>query len=715
MFGREPERAQIEQVLDAGTARPAGIVLEGDPGIGKTTLLREALAGAAGRSFQTLVASPSEPEAGLSFAGLGDLISGVVDGLLDALPGPQRHAVSAALSLEDASQAPADPLALPRGILTILSELSAQGPLLVAIDDEQWVDQASGQVLAFALGRLRAAPICLLMTRRPESGGALWRELARSFGGHGLEHLAVTPLDLPAIEALLKEQLKMTIPRSLVRRVHHTCGGNPLFALAIARELKPQHVADHEVPLPRTLSDAMHERLRDVAPVASDALLAVASVSRATLALLRAALPQFTADELDTALDADVIEIRGEQVRFTHPLLASTHYARTPPSRRRRLHRALAQVVVDEEERARHLALGASGPDSDVALTLEDAAGAAALRGAPAAAALLLEDAVLLTPSTDADAQRVRRIAAAEQHWAAGNADRARSLLEDVVPELTPGPLRARAFDALSLVRNDDWRVSEALLEQALGDLSGHDRDRSRVESHLVGLLVNRAKFIAMLTHARSAVESAERAGDDGALAEALAGLATAEFFNGRRVNRAALGRAIELEETDVTSTYNLPSTTQGFILFWGDEHAAAREVLEQSAVRAADRGEEYDRVAIVFHLAILEWRVGNWESAMRHHADVASMLGQGEVSNDMWVILGESLFALGRGELDLARERARDALAIGDRIGDVMIAALPAMVLAEIDLRSGKPSAAHERIAPIRERLVENGFGFLG
>ena len=299
------------------------------------------------------------------------------------------------------------------------------------------------------------------------------------------------------------------------------------------------------------------------------------------------------------------------------------------------------------------------------------AAGIAARRGAPEVAAALLEHAVRLTPIDSGDARRARTIAAAEQHWASANAARASGLLEALMPELCAGPIRARALEQLALIRNDDWRVAEALLEQAITEAGDDDRVRARAEARLAAILSNRGKFRAELSHARAAVAAAERCGDPGLLAQTLATQAVSAFFNGQGINSEQLQRAVALERSCAASAYALPSTALGQVLFFDDDLDAARPVLERMAALAGERGEEYDRVAIVYHLAILEWRAGNREAAERHHNAAEEMLGQGELSTDLWTIWGDSLFAAGRGQLDVARERAEEAVRVADRIGD--------------------------------------------
>ena len=222
---------------------------------------------------------------------------------------------------------------------------------------------------------------------------------------------------------LLEARLNRTISRPLLRRIHRSAGGNPLYALAIALELEARHAngerAD-ELPVPRTLSDAIELRLGHLDPRASAAMLAVAALSQPTLAMLQAAIPEFTLSDLESAEAAGVIEISGGRVRFTHPVLASTHYASAPSSTRRELHRVLATVIDDEQERATHIALGAEAPDREIADMLEDAAAVAARRGATEAAAQLLEDAARSDtdgPGPSVDRANHCRCRASLQQW----------------------------------------------------------------------------------------------------------------------------------------------------------------------------------------------------------------------------------------------------------------------------------------------------------
>jgi DNA-binding CsgD family transcriptional regulator len=411
-----------------------------------------------------------------------------------------------------------------------------------------------------------------------------------------------------------------------------------------------------------------------------------------------------------------VIEISGEFVRFTHPLLASAYYAAAPAPRCRELHRTLAEIIEDVEERARHLALGAEAPDRKIALALEQAASSAARRGAPDTAALLLEDAVRLTPLDAAEARMSRVIAAAEHHAMSGSAVRARELLEDLVPELPEGGIRARALIALAGVRSDDWGTCEELLLEALTDAAEHDRVRARIEIELAGVSSNRGTFAAMLVHADSAILCAERAEDPGLLAAALATRAVAAAFNGHPVERDMLRQAIDLEDTAPGTTYYSPSGFSAQILFWADDYVRARPALEQMVQRAQRRGEEYDVAALTFELAILEWNAGNRVAAERHLVLATDAVReQGDYSLDLWLVWGESLFTAGRGELEQAGMLARRAVALAEQSADVLIGALPSIVLASVELWAGRPRNAHNVLGPVREALTSAGFGMVG
>jgi DNA-binding CsgD family transcriptional regulator len=713
VVGREPERARIEHALERALGGPVGLCLEGAPGVGKTTVWREAVRASEERGFRVLVTTPAEPDALLSFAGLGDLFDGGVSEVMAALPDPQRRALTAALLLEEAS-VPTAPEAVPRAVLTVVRRLAAEGPLVVAIDDEQWLDRASGRVLAFALCRLRDEPVCVVLARRPNSESALWPELGKGFGPTRAEHVAVSPLDLPTTDLLFRTQLGRALPRPLLRRVHAECGGNPFYALAIAREL-PTDAPAASIPIPRTLAEALRVRLARVDRRGREPLLVVAACSSPTLALLQAVLPGFALADLDTAQRAEVVEITGGNVRFTHPLLASAHLAAVSGARLREVHRALAAVIEDEEERARHLALGAEAPDEQLAKALEQAAGGADRRGAPESAAELLDHAARLTPLESAEARHLRSITAARMHIASGDAARARHLLEELLPELPHGPVRARALVELINASDFDYETYLGRLGEALTEAGDDDGVHVLIESGYSEALVGLGRYREAVDHAGIAVQCAKRARDPRFLAEAVAVKAAATFWTGEAVDLDELEAAVELEDLSPLNTGMLPSFVLGQILSRSDDVPGGRLALERAVQRARRRGEDQDAAQALFHLLVLQWFAGDHEAARRNFAICEQGRGQHELKSEFFLTWAESFFAAGRGDLTQARQKAQEALGMCADHVTPNLAFWPAVTLAQIDVWSGLPQAAHERLGGLRESLLAGGFGAIG
>ena len=720
VFGRSAELARIERLLEAVPHGPTGAALVGPPGIGKTTLWQEAVDSAGRRGYRVLSTAPAEPDASLAFSALGDLFDELPDAVLRDLATPQRAAIKAALFLSGPA-ATADPAALPRAVLNVLRQLSHSGPLVVAIDDEQWLDRPSARVLAFALRRIGDEPICLLLSRRADTDGALWTEVRDAFAS-GVEVVELAGVDLTTAHRLLGELIEGKIPRRLLERVHEVSGGNPLYVRALGTELGRQggDAGDwHKLPIPSTLADVIAQRLEDVRAGAEAPLFAVAALAHPTHALLAAALEEFDISDLDDAIAAGVIEIAGERIRFSHPMLASVHYASVPARERRDLHLRLAGAVSTREERAMHLALGSEAPDEDVAGELEAVAALAARRGAPDAAAELLEQAIRLTPLDLHQPRWSRTTAAAEQHYAAGDSAQARKLLEQVLLEQPDGPTSARARLRLALVRTDDFELGASMLQQAL--LNAGDDDRLITEILLVScdLSGNLGDYAGEVERARSAVISAEQLGEPGPLAAALAALGAGMFNRGEGIRHDLFKRAIELESVagEASSTYYVPSTTYGTLLRIENDLDAARPLLEQAVERARQRGEEGgDLIPLLVRLARLESEAGNLAASDRWLA-AATEAARTHVNDEMdsWLAHVQGEIAASRGDLKQARSHATEVLRLASQSGDVQMQRDGDVLLAEVELLSGEPQAAHPLLQKWRDQTIANGPWYLG
>ena len=395
IVGRDEELAAVVAFLESTEALPGALLLDGEAGIGKTTLWGAGVEAARELPYTVLRASPSEKEAVFPYSVVSDLLADLLDEVLAELPGPQRRALEIALLLRESNGSPPEQHTLGVALLGALRALAASKPVVLAVDDVQWVDPSSAAMLVFACRRLREERVALLLARRQTFGlhpGRL--ELAmpedRRLG------LRVGPLSMGALHRLLRDRLGATLARPALRRVHETSGGNPLYALELVRALESSRGRmrpGHPLPVPETLEAILHERI-DALPTNVRQVLAAAAALRHPT---ESVLGDWAA--LEHAAEAGLIELTNDDVSFTHPLLASAAYGSITAAEQRRLHRRLAEVVSDPEERARHLALGADGPDKEVADALESAARQAAARGAPAAAAELAELAVRLTSS----------------------------------------------------------------------------------------------------------------------------------------------------------------------------------------------------------------------------------------------------------------------------------------------------------------------------
>ena len=451
LIGRQDELALLEEFLDGVPAGPCALLVRGEAGIGKTTLWQAGLGAARLRSQRVLSCRPAGSEAQLSFAALGDLLDGVLEEALPGLPAPQRRALKVALLLEEAEGAPPDPRALALAFLAVLRSLAETAPVIVAVDDTQWLDRPSAASLEFVARRLREEPVGLVLAQRTEGTGEAPLGLERALPAERLRHLTVGPLSLEALHRLLRARLGTTYSRPTLLRLAETSGGNPFYALEIARALLRSGIEPTlgaALPVPPSLGELVWDRLAHLPARTREALLAASAQPQSTVASVAAALGARagTSRVLARAVEAGVIAIEADRVRFTHPLLASVLYSGTPPEQRRRLHRRLAEVVGDPEESARHLALAIEGPDARVASALDEAAVRARARGAPEAAAELSELARRLTPSERAGDARRRTMQAAEYQLQAGDTARARILLEESVEASAHGHDRSEAL-----------------------------------------------------------------------------------------------------------------------------------------------------------------------------------------------------------------------------------------------------------------------------
>jgi DNA-binding CsgD family transcriptional regulator len=411
LAGRTAECALLDRRLaGAHTGQSAVLVLRGEPGVGKTALLGYVAERAEG--CRVVRALGVEAEMELPFAGLQQLCAPLLDGL-ERLPPPQRAALGTALGLT--LGAPPDRFLVGLAVLSLLSDAAEERPLVCLIDDAQWLDRSSAQVLAFVARRLQAESVVLLFAEREPSE---LDELAR------LPNLRVTGLSDTHARGLLASVISGPLDDRVRDQIVAEAHGNPLALLELPRELSPAKRAGgfglpNARPLPGRIELSFGRRVQQL-PAATQRLLLVAAAEPTgdPILLWRAATELGIPAEAIGPAEADGVVELGSRVVFRHPLLRSAIYRAAPVDERRSVHRALAAATdadADPDRRAWHRANATIEPDEDVAGELERSARRAQSRGGLAAAGAFLERAAALTPEPGRRARRALKAAGAEQ------------------------------------------------------------------------------------------------------------------------------------------------------------------------------------------------------------------------------------------------------------------------------------------------------------
>ena len=628
------------------------------------------------------------------------------------MPSPQRRALSAALLLDDAEGSAPDERAIAFAVFQLLGEERSE-PLLVAVDDAQWLDPASASVLGFALRRLAAAPAAILIARRGDGSEPVPLGLERAFPEERLWRLPLGPLSVGATHRLLRERLGVSFRRHTLVQLHQRSGGNPFYALEFARALEQSG----DLAIPASLSGLVSARLAALPEDVREALEPIALLSEPTISIVEAVASEPTAvlERLREAQAVGILELDDdERVRFSHPLLAAQVESELEPRRRRLLHRRLAKLVGDVEQRARHLALAADGPSTRVADELETASAVAASRGATGAAAELAERSLSLTPTSAPDGVLLRRqLLAADLHYASGDVERLRAILEPLVEQLPPGVERARVLRRLGETSFDDFERSERLLEQAFIEAETDARLKAEIVGPRVTTAFLRHGPAAAVKLARSSAQVVEDSGDLVLLATYLAELSLAELC-GDGLTPGVLERALELEQlVGPLPTPTTPTLVDGLRLLYADEHEAAGEALERAYAAAVARGDESAQDNALLFLTELACRAGDWERA-DELAEAMLQSGSGwgpefQGGSFLWI---RGLVDAYLGRLDEARARATEGVALCREEGEQAFLERNLALLGLIDLSTGDYAAAAERLAPVVRRRQARGAG---
>jgi DNA-binding NarL/FixJ family response regulator len=715
LAGRDRELAAVARLLAGGRKGLTALLLEGEAGMGKTTVFREALRIAEADGFLVLACRPSEAEASMSMAAVGDLLEHVPAPYFEALPPPQRHALDVVLLRAAPGARRADRRAVAAGVRTLIAELAAERPVLMAVDDVHWLDPASAAVLAFVLRRLGPERAAVFATRRPAETARL--DLAAVVPEAALVREELGPLSLGALQRVLRGRLGSTLPRSTLVRVEKVTRGNPLYALEIGRALveRERISAAEPLPVPEDLLKLVRRRIEALPASTRDLLLAAALLAHPA----RGGLVKALAGPLEAALEPAEQEglacLEGDVVTFAHPLYATAVIASTTAAEQRRMHLRLADAVETPDDRARHLGLGAEPPDASIADVLEEGAAAAWARGGPDSAAELLEWAQAFTPSDEAETRRTRGIRAAELHLHAGDRARSRELLEGLLADSLSPAQRTEALRLLAELAfsEEDLVESERLLVEAVAiGADSHDTLPAQLDLIFV-TSTQRMEFARASELGREALVRLDKTEDGGLLAEALAYSAMADFLAGHGVDEAKIARALTLADPERIALAGLPAdAAAGLLVLYAGRHAEARELLTAVRTRLGEHGYEGDLAHVLFWLSWLETRCANFVVAeqLADEAAAYAVLTE-DRSLHRWATAQRAYVEAHRGEIDSARRRAAAAVVTEGRgVAQVALWITAANTLAELSV--GAAQAAWDSCRPLVEAVEQAGIG---
>lgn len=656
IIGRESE-LNVLRDFAASAVGGGALVLKGGPGVGKTTLWEAGRDAALDLGMRVLSARPNSAETSLSFVSLADLLNEIGPEVLSDLPAPQRRGLEVALLRADPAGEAASPRAIAFGLLNLLRQLAVDRPLLVAVDDLQWLDEPTAEMLAFAVRRLHGSAVRFLLAARSGTSSVVERALART----GPQTIEVGPLSLGAMRRMLSERLGLTLPRHVLRQVFESTLGYPLFALEVGRTLaeRGSPPLGQDLPVPDTVEELLGMRVSRLSDPARRLLLVLAlggDLDRSALTTLSGP------GAVEDALAAGVVVVDGDRVRAAHPLLAAAARRRADPAERQARHLELAGVLARGERRARHLALGTPHADERLARVVAAEGAVAAARGAARDAAELGDHALRLTPPDSGE--RIQRVLTlADYLERAGERQRVTDLLEPELPSLPPGGPRVRAWLLLSessVIRS--YYDKAPYFDRALSECGNDPSLRAGVLARKA--LSTAAEGVERLAEAEAWASQALRdAAGAGPEVERLAlrALGWSRCLRGHPIDD--LCQRFGAASTATSSVIDSPEPLAGLRLVWRGEVKRARAILSTFLSVADERGEGVGYAWLRLNMCELELRSAEWNAA-------AKLLDEWGESDDQRSLITptyqrcRALLAAGRGEAQMAGQWAAPSFA---------------------------------------------------
>ena len=717
IVGRGAELAAVGRFVERAAGGLAALILEGEPGIGKTTIWQAALGAASDAGFRVLRSRPARSELGLTLGGLTDVLDGVDPAVLERLPDPQRHALEVALLRVAPAGASPDQRTLSVAVAGLLRLLTASGPVLLAIDDAQWLDESSGAILTYAVRRLADRPLGLLVSVRTESAGEIARGLPSGVPADRTDRVVVGPMPLASLHRIFQLRLGRSFPRLVLVRIEAASGGNPLYALEIGRALSDADIpADPRAPLPvpDTLGSLIAGRIGALPVSARRALLLTAAASIPALETLERASPGVLS-ALDPAVDEGVVVVDDGAVRFGHPLFAQAILGLARPAELRTAHAALAGAATATDVRARHLGSAADGPDETVAHAVDEAAGAARDRGATLDAAALYLQASRLTPAARADRRLERARLAAECLFVdLSEVVQADAILETALGDAPPGAGRAEALSLRAIVRYYHGRVPDAIAlgEQALDEVGADPELRAKVLGRLAFLVMqlDLERGVSLVAEAVALLEQHPGPVDPDLLANALLLRAVGTMGLVQPVDAAEVERAVRLISPSGKSweREGADGSAFGLARLTDDLDRAIAQTHDLIQAKSGPGGDDPFNLVQLSGLLLLR---GDWDEARRvAEAAIEGYEREGTDLHPAWGLRGIALVEAHLGRLDEARRDAEAGLRIATERGDSVIAAFHRHILGFVALSIGAWSEADAQLTEAADLAARGG-----
>ncbi|MCM2575949.1 helix-turn-helix transcriptional regulator [Streptomyces meridianus] len=698
-------RADLLAAAESHLSRDGSIVLTGPSGIGKTSVVDALGAAAAARGELVLRTSGAEADRWLPYAALADLLARIPAAHVAALPGPLRAAVRAVLSGERRDGTGDRALAVRLAWQALLERCAAERPVLLLVDDAQWLDAPSADTLSAAARRFTGSGFRMAAAGR-------WPDCVTAGDDTGQHHrpvpavateIAVPPLGSDDLAELLDEH---GIPARVTNKLHADSGGNPLLALALGSDVGPR-LPRHgrPAPLPEAARTLIGRRLATLAAEVRETLLIAALAGAPTVELLLRVGQEEAARDIRAAADAGLLVTDGSRIRFTPPTVAALVAEATPAPRRAEVHALLAAFATDSAARLRHRALTSAAPDAELAVALADVAATAHRQGSRAVGAELHLLAADRTPA-ELDGHRLERLVAAAEVGATAGLPDIVHRAADAVLSVDAGPhYRVRVRMAVIDLAGQGLKDMDEVFAAALNEAE------TEGDPALLAPLGLRLSWAALIdgrparseTEADAAAAFARAAGDTATEAMALTVKATAARVMGRTDHRTHLDRALALPQPAVDGWLHMAPrfTAARFAVFDDRLHEARTDLLRMLALVERGSGEEI--VQVLRSLSEVSARMGRCRDAL-DFADRALRISQASAISPGPAWYDAAVAELAGGSVNRAAGYARRGIRASEQEGDAIFLGRHLHTLGQARLRDGDVRGGVEALLRVRE-----------